>query len=91
MDLRSALETLRSDFRVRTVRVDSGGVLNGLLLRQGLVSEVSLLVHPELVGGTMPRTFYSGPALPEGRFVFRLFGMQKVKGGLVWLRYRVGH
>ncbi len=91
VDLRAALETLRSDFGVRTVRVDSGGTLNGLLLRQGLVSEVSVLVHPELVGGARPKTIYSGPALPAGAPRLRLFGMQKVRGGLVWLRYRVVH
>jgi len=89
VDLRAALGALRSEFGVRSVRVDSGGVLNGLLLRLGLVSEVSLLVHPELVGGNRPKTFYLGPALPEGQSTFKLFRMQKVKGGLVWLGYRV--
>ncbi len=91
VDLRAALETLRSDFGVRTVRVDSGGILNGLLLRQGLVSEVSLLLHPELAGGERPKTFFSGPPMPGGRSRLRLFKMQKVKGGLAWLRYRVVH
>jgi len=91
VDLRAALKTLRSDFGVRTVRVDSGGILNGLLLRQGLVSEVSLLIHPELVGGERPKTFFSGPPMPEGRSRLRLYKVQKVKGGLVWLRYRVVH
>jgi 2,5-diamino-6-(ribosylamino)-4(3H)-pyrimidinone 5'-phosphate reductase len=91
VDLRAALKTLRFDFNVRTVRVDSGGILNGLLLREGLVSEVSLLVHPELVGGDGPKTFYSGPALSGGRYTLRIFKMQKVRGGLVWLRFRVVH
>jgi 2,5-diamino-6-(ribosylamino)-4(3H)-pyrimidinone 5'-phosphate reductase len=91
VDLRASLEILRSDFGVRRVRVDSGGVLNGLLLRESLVDEVSLLVHPELVGGVRPKTFFSGPAMPEGHGRLRLFKVQKVKGGLVWLRYRVVH
>ena len=91
VDIRAALEILRSDFGVRTVRVDSGGILNGLLLRQGLVSEVSLLVHPELVGGERPKTFFSGPPMPAGGERIRLFKVQKLKGGLVWLRYRVVH
>jgi 2,5-diamino-6-(ribosylamino)-4(3H)-pyrimidinone 5'-phosphate reductase len=91
VDLRAALETLRSDFGVRTVRVDSGGTLNGLLLRGGLVSELSLLIHPELVGGARPKTIYTGPALADGAPRLRFFKMQKAKGGLVWLRYRVVH
>lgn len=91
VDLRAALGILRSDFGVRRVRVDSGGVLNGLLLREGLASEVALLVHPELVGGVRPKTFFSGPSMPGGSLGLRLFKVQRVKGGLVWLRYRVVH
>lgn len=43
VELRAALERLRRDFDVRVLRVDSGGELSGALLREGLVSEVSLL------------------------------------------------
>jgi 2,5-diamino-6-(ribosylamino)-4(3H)-pyrimidinone 5'-phosphate reductase len=91
VDLRAALETLRSEFGIRRVRADSGGTLNSLLLRQGLASELSLLIHPELVGGTRPKTIYSGPAPPASAPRLRLFKIQKVQGGLVWLRYRVVH
>ena len=91
VDLMAALETLRTEFGIRTVRSDSGGILNGVLLRQGLVNEVSVLIHPELAGDNAPKHFYSGPALPGESCRLRLFGVQKVKGGLVWLRYRVIH
>ena len=37
VDLRAALSELASKYGVRTVRVDSGGTLNGALLRAGLV------------------------------------------------------
>jgi 2,5-diamino-6-(ribosylamino)-4(3H)-pyrimidinone 5'-phosphate reductase len=91
VDLRSALEVLRTDFGVRTIRVDSGGILNGILLREGLVDEVSLLVHPEVAGDDRPKTFFSGPAIHPERAMLRLFKVQRVKGGLAWLRYRVVH
>ena len=42
------------------MRVDSGGALNGALLRAGLVDEISLLVHPVLVGDA-PRWHGSPP------------------------------
>ena len=89
VDLKAALERLRSDYGVRTVRVDSGGTLNGVLLRKGLVDEVSLLIHPELVGGERARSFYAGPVLPEGAITLRMFQMERIKGGLVWVRYKV--
>ena len=40
VDLKMALGELYSRYAVKVVRVDSGGTLNGLLLRQGLVNEV---------------------------------------------------
>ncbi len=43
---------------MKTVRVDSGGKLNGELLRLGLVDEISLLVHPYLVGGQSPASMF---------------------------------
>src|SRR5450830_1939317 len=52
VDMRAALEELNARYGIQTVRVDSGGVLNGVLLRAGLIDEVSILVHPALVGGT---------------------------------------
>ncbi len=58
VDLASALGGLAARFGVKTVRVDSGGKLNGELLRLGLVDEISLLVHPYLVGGTSPASMF---------------------------------
>ena len=63
VDLQAALEALYSRYGVRTVRVDSGGTLNGVLLREGLVDEISLLIDPSLVGGTSPRSFFVAPDL----------------------------
>ena len=51
VDMREALEILNTKFGIKTVLLDSGGILNGVLLRAGLVNELSLLVHPILVGG----------------------------------------
>jgi 2,5-diamino-6-(ribosylamino)-4(3H)-pyrimidinone 5'-phosphate reductase len=68
VDLRAALEWLADNLSARVVRVDSGGVLNGALLRAGLVDEVSVLVDPTLVGGLTPRSLFRAEDLtsPEG-------------------------
>ena len=58
VDYKQALEELSRQFGIGTVRVDSGGTLNGVLLRAGLVDEVHLLVHPALVGETSQKTFF---------------------------------
>lgn len=91
VDLRGALEELNARYQVQVVRVDSGGILNGALLRAGLVDEVSVLVDPCLVGGTTPRSIFVAPDLasPEGVIPLRLIKVENVKGDTVWLRYEV--
>ena len=89
VDLRMALEELNARYGVKTVRVDSGGILNGALLRAGLVDEVSVLVDPCLVGGTTPRSIFVAPDLisPEGVIPLKLTHVETVRGDVVWLRY----
>jgi 2,5-diamino-6-(ribosylamino)-4(3H)-pyrimidinone 5'-phosphate reductase len=91
VDLGAALLELNRRHGVRTVRTDSGGTLNGALLRAGLVDEISLLVAPSLVGGMSPRSFFRAPDLesPEGVVGLRLFHVEKLRHDVVWLRYEV--
>ena len=92
VDLAAALEELNARFGVRTVRVDSGGVLNGVLLRYGLVDEVSVLIYPTLVGGTSPKTFYVAPDVSGPGQVLRLklIHHEQVRDdGVLWLKYEI--
>jgi len=50
VNLKNALNLLAEKYNVKTVLTDAGKILGNLLLNQGLVSEVSLLVHPVIVG-----------------------------------------
>lgn len=50
VDLRKALEMLNKDYHVNTVMVDSGKILVDHLLDEDLVDELSLLIHPVVVG-----------------------------------------
>lgn len=89
VDLRRALEELNGHFGVRVVRVDSGGILNGVLLRAGLVSEVSLVIYPGLVGGKSPSSMFVADDLtgPEGVIHARLAHVETIDEKYVWLRY----
>jgi len=91
VDYRAALEELNTRYGVKTVRVDSGGKLNGVLLRAGLINEVSLLIHPYLVGGTSPRSMYQAPDLIAAAGVIRLklINVEQLPNDLIWLRYEV--
>ncbi|UCH43889.1 MAG: RibD family protein [Dehalococcoidales bacterium] len=91
VDLMAALEELNRRYGVRLIRVDSGGTLNGVLLRAGLVDEVSLLICPGLVGGTTPRSFFRAADLTsaEGVIGLRLLHSERLKNDVIWLRYAV--
>jgi 2,5-diamino-6-(ribosylamino)-4(3H)-pyrimidinone 5'-phosphate reductase len=91
VDLRAALETLARRYEVRRVRVESGGVLNGALLRQGLVAEVSLLVEARLIGGQSGSSIFRAADTVSSAEVIelKLFHIEKIEPDTVWLRYQV--
>jgi 2,5-diamino-6-(ribosylamino)-4(3H)-pyrimidinone 5'-phosphate reductase len=91
VDLRAALEELNARFGVKTIRVDSGGALNGALLRAGLIDEVSVLITPALVGGTTPRSIFTAPDLtsPDGVISLKLCHVEQLRGETVWVRYEI--
>lgn len=91
VDMRKALQELRERYGVETVRVDSGGTLNGVLLEEGLVDEVSLLIHPSLVGGPNPKTVFDPleTDLSPGVIDLELVHFEKLKDNLIWLKYKV--
>ncbi len=90
-DIGEAFKELVAKFGVKTVRVDSGGTLNGVLLRQGLVDEVSILLHPSLVGGLTPKSLYLAKDLTSADEVLplRMIDVQRLENDIVWVRYEV--
>jgi 2,5-diamino-6-(ribosylamino)-4(3H)-pyrimidinone 5'-phosphate reductase len=91
VDLRAALAELRSEFRVATLRVDSGGVLNGILLREGLVDSLKIILNPCLTGGTSPQTLFVAPDLPSREDVIplKLLSVEPLRDGYLLLEYEV--
>ena len=88
VDLRAALGELARRYGSGRVLVDSGGTLNGVLLRAGLVDEVSLLVHPRLVDGEDNTSMFR-PDGPTDGVALRLSTVERLSGDVVWLRYDV--
>ncbi len=91
VDMRGALEDLTARCGVKVLRVDSGGILNGVLLRAGLVSEVSAVVYPCMVGGMSPQSMFVADDLTsqEGVISVKLAHVETIEGKYVWLRYKV--
>ena len=90
VDLSLALQELSERYGAGTIRVESGGTLNGALLRQNLVDEVSLLLHPVLVGGMSPHTIFRTLELaPDTKIEMKLSDCQMLAEDYAWVRYAV--
>jgi 2,5-diamino-6-(ribosylamino)-4(3H)-pyrimidinone 5'-phosphate reductase len=91
VDLETALDELNQQFDVKSVWVDSGGILNGILLKQGLVDEVHVLLHPVLAGGSSSSSVYQTQDLnsDEGVIKLKLQKINKLKEDIVWLQYEI--
>jgi 2,5-diamino-6-(ribosylamino)-4(3H)-pyrimidinone 5'-phosphate reductase len=90
VDLAGLLDVLAADHDIRHVRVDSGGKLNGALLRAGLVDEISLVLAPYAVGGrTAAGLFVADDLVGDDVVRLEAIALELLRDGAVWLRYRV--
>ena len=91
VNLGTALEELNLQFGVKNLRVESGGRLNGELLRDDLVDEVCVLIYPNLIGGISPDSLYTAPDLSskEGVLDLKLLKVEKLKNEIIMLHYRI--
>lgn len=88
IDLALVLEKLASEFRIKRLLLEGGGKINGSFLAANLIDELSILIGPVADGSI------GTPALfdVEGRSTARalkLLSIEKLKGDVVWLRYKV--
>lgn len=92
-DLADILEMLNSEFGVTALSLQGGGVLNGGMLAQGMIDELSYVVYPGIDGtGNSVSIFnYIGssaesPMLGQS---LKLLSAEQKDGGIVWLRYTI--
>lgn len=91
VDLVASLEAIHEKFGINVLRVDSGGVLAGVLLRQGLVDEVSVVISPQLTGGCTPKSIFVASDLTRFDDVIDLdlVNYEVIDQNYVHLYYRV--
>lgn len=91
VDLKTALEKLNTQYGIKSLRVDSGGILNGILLRQGLADEIHVLIHPELVGDKIENSIFIEEDKNSLKNIIKLklAHIDKLKNDIIWLKYKI--
>lgn len=93
LDTRLVLETLNHELGVKRLLLEGGGVTNGVLLRAGLVDEVSLIVCPFVDGAPGAPSLFDAAREEDGQRApvqgLELMSSEVLTEGSVWLRYRL--
>jgi len=63
IDFHDFLARLKSEFKINRLTIQTGGTLNTVLLREGLIDYVSIVVAPALIGGRNTASLLDGDSL----------------------------
>ena len=85
VNLKKALELLSKKYQAKTVLVDTGKILSNLLLNKGLVSEISLLIHPVIIGNNSYNMFSD----ISKNLKLKLIKKEILEKEYIWLVYKV--
>jgi 2,5-diamino-6-(ribosylamino)-4(3H)-pyrimidinone 5'-phosphate reductase len=85
IDLERSLEMLSKKYNVKSILTDTGKILGNLLINQGFVREISLLVHPVIVGKNSYNIFVS----INKNINLKLTKYENMDGDFIWLTYKV--
>jgi riboflavin biosynthesis pyrimidine reductase len=88
---KKALRKLGTALGLRKLMLEGGGTFNGVLLKAGLIDEISQVIVPIVDGGAGIAGFFDipGPAPRKSAAALRLIKQRKLPGGIQWNRYRV--
>lgn len=86
VNLHAALLLLKADYQVRTLVTDTGSQLNNVLLKKGLIDEISLVIAPFLLPEGKLKIFEK-LELDTEMLDLRLLGLSRLGNGYIWLRY----
>lgn len=76
-------QKLRKDFGAEKLTIQSGGTLNAILLRRGLIDRLLLVVAPALIGGKDTVTLIDGESLHTQNELFKIKVLELVQAKLL--------
>lgn len=94
IDFKNLFEKLKSNWGVNKVTIQTGGTLNSILLREGLIDHLSIVMAPCLIGGKDTSTLIDGESLHSENDLLKikplkLIDCEKLKDSYLLLKYDV--
>ena len=89
IELPRTLRKLRARFGIRRLLLEGGGKINGSFLAAGAIDELSLLIAPVADGGVGTPSLFDARKGPGPARHLKLLSVERRRGDLLWVRYRV--
>jgi 2,5-diamino-6-(ribosylamino)-4(3H)-pyrimidinone 5'-phosphate reductase len=94
VNLVDLLGKLKQEYGVERITIQSGGTLNALWIRQGLIDNVSIVIAPCLVGGTNTQSLVGGESVHKQSDLTQIKALKLVKNktlknSYIHLQYKV--
>ncbi len=89
-DLRTVLELLNREFHIKSISLQGGGMLNGEMLTQGVIDELSIVLYPGLSSSMNAIPLFTqkeNVTTPQKNL--ELLSVQQKDFGTIWMRYKV--
>lgn len=93
-NLRRGLELAGKHFGVRTISLQGGGIIDGAMLAEGLLDELSLVIYPGIDGKSGISSIFEylgNKDIPAERQTLELIKAEILSHGVIWLKYKINH
>ncbi len=94
LDLSILLSDIEEKYNAQAITIQSGGTLNGKLLRDNLIDYVNIVIAPLLVGGKDTSTLVDGESITSSEELHKLKALQliecnQLENSYIELKYKV--
>lgn len=92
MHIDNVLQNINKEFEIRSISLQGGGIMNGSMLNNGMIDELSLVIYPRLDCQKNSVSIFDGTiAELVAKKTLNLLSVQQKENGVVWLRYKVNN
>lgn len=88
IDFRIVFKKIKSTFGIDRILLEGGGILNGSIMNENLIDQISLLLLPLVVNRTDAPSLFEGDIQKDLIIKkFTLTNIEKLENDVVWLKY----